>query len=66
MTNKEFGNKIIEYANESSGKEKEELIQAGKLLGEGEPFVLAKFLDSMEVNNREMFFQILENCKESN
>ena len=35
MTNMDYGNIIIKYANESGGIDKEELILAGKLLGRG-------------------------------
>ena len=64
-TNLDFGNLIIEYANESGGKDKKELIKAGKLLGKGEPFALARYLDSMEGSSREMFFEILEDNKDT-
>ena len=64
-TNLDFGNLIIEYANESGGKYKKELIKAGKLLGKGDPIALVRYLDSMGVSSREMFFKILKNNKES-
>jgi len=63
-TNMEFGNMIIEYANESGGKYKKELIKAGKLLGKGDPIALVRYLDSMDVSSREMFFKILKDNKE--
>ena len=64
-TNLDFGNLIIEYANESGGKDKKELIKAGKLLGKGDPIALVRYLDSMDVSSREMFFKILKYNKES-
>ena len=62
-TSKEFGNIVIEYANESDGKYKKELIKAGKLLGKGEPFALVRYLDTMDVTSREMFFKIIRDNK---
>ena len=59
-TNLDFANLIIEYANESGGKDKKELIKAAKLLGKGDPFALASYLESMEDSSREMFFKILK------
>ena len=64
-TSMEFGNLIIEYANESGGKYKKELIKAGKLLGKGDPIALVRYLDSMGVSSREMFFKILKDNKNS-
>ena len=64
-TSMDFGNLIIEYANESGGKYKKELIKAGKLLGKGDPIALVRYLDSMDVSSREMFFKILKDNKES-
>ena len=64
-TSMEFRNLIIEYANESGGKYKKELIKAGKLLGKGDPIALVRYLDSMDVSSREMFFKILKDNKES-
>ena len=65
MTNMDFGNIIIKYANESGGIDKEELILAGKLLGRGHPKVFAEFLDSMDTAPRELVFQILKDHKNS-
>ena len=62
-TNLDFVNLIIEYANESGGNYKKELIKAGKLLGKGEPFALVRYLDTMDVTSREMFFKILSDNK---
>jgi len=64
-TSMEFGNMIIEYANESGGNDKEELIQAGKLLGREDPFALASYLESMDDSSRDMFFKIIKDNKES-
>ena len=64
-TSMDFGNLIIEYANESGGKDKKELIKAGKLLGKGDPIALVRYLDSMGVSSREMFFKILKDNKNS-
>ena len=62
-TNLDFVNLIIEYANESGGKYKKELIRAGKLLGKGDPYTLVRYLDTMDVTSREMFFKILSDNK---
>ena len=62
-TNLDFVNLIIEYANESGGKFKKELIKAGKLLGKGEPFALVRYLDTMDVTSRDMFFKIIRDNK---
>ncbi len=62
-TNLDFVNLIIEYANESGGKYKKELIKAGELLAKGEPFALVRYLDTMDVTSREMFFKILKDNK---
>ena len=59
----DFGNLIIEYANESGGKYKIELIKAGKLLGKGDPFALASYLESMEDSSRDIFFKIIQENK---
>ena len=64
-TNLDFGNLIIEYANESGGKYKKELIKAGKLLGKGDPIALVRYLDSMGDSSRDMFFKILKDNKNS-
>ena len=65
MTCMDYGNIIIKYANKSGGIDKEELILAGKLLGKGDPIALVRYLDSMDVSSREMFFKILKDNKES-
>ena len=65
MTCMDFGNIIIKYANESGGKYKKELIKAGKLLGKGDPIALVRYLDSMDVSSREMFFKILKDNKDT-
>ena len=65
MTNMDFGNIIIKYANESGGIDKEELILAGKLLGKGDPIALVRYLDSMGDSSRDMFFKILKDNKNS-
>ena len=64
-TSMDFGNLIIEYANESGGKDKKELIKAGKLLGKGDPIALVRYLDSMDTEPRELVFQILKDHKNS-
>ena len=64
-TNMEFGNMIIEYANKSGGNDMEELIQAGKLLGKGDLFVLLNYLESMDDSSRDMVFKILKDNKNS-
>ena len=65
MTCMDYGNLIIEYANESGGKYKKELIKAGKLLGKGDPIALVRYLDSMDVSSRDMFFKILKDNKDT-
>ena len=62
-TSMEFGNLIIEYANESGGNDKEELIQAGKLLVKEDPFALASYLESMDDSSRDIFFKIIQENK---
>ena len=62
-TSMDFGNLIIEYANESGGKDKKELIKAGKLLGKGDPFALASYLESMEDSSRDIFFKVIRDNK---
>ena len=64
-TSMEFGNMIIEYANESGGNDKEELIQAGKLLVKEDPFALASYLESMDDSSRDIFFKIIKDNKNS-
>ena len=65
MTCMDYGNLIIEYANESGGNDKKGLIKAGKLLGKGEPFALVRYLDTMDTEPRELVFQILKDHKNS-
>ena len=62
-TSMDFGNLIIEYANESGGKDKKELIKAGKLLGKEDPFALARYLESMNDSSRDMFFKVIRDNK---
>ena len=62
-SNMDFANLIIEYANESGGKDKKELIKAAKLLGKGDPFALASYLESMEDSSRDIFFKIIQENK---
>ena len=62
-SNMDFANLIIEYANESGGKDKKELIKAAKLLGKGDPFALASYLESMEDSSRDIFFKIIRDNK---
>ena len=62
-SNMDFANLIIEYANESGGKDKKELIKAAKLLGKGDPFALASYLESMDDSSRDIFFKIIQENK---
>ena len=62
-SNMDFANLIIEYANESGGKDKKALIKAAKLLGKGDPFALASYLESMEDSSRDIFFKIIQENK---
>ena len=64
-TNLDFVNLIIEYANESGGKYRKELIKAGKLLVKEDPFALASYLESMDDSSRDIFFKIIKDNKNS-